>query len=127
PARRARWLSAAAAAGPEAPRTGGPRLLPELAEHGLLPSAPGKLPPEQERRVLVVAVARLLTTVAGTEGPPPGRGDLQWAGAGALELRRRLGRAAADQTPLRVLGSYRRTAVHTDNALAGLVAALAAA
>ena len=102
------------------------RLLPELAEQGLLPSAPWKLPPEQERRLMFVAVERFLTNVAGAAGTLLVLDDLQWAGADALELLAVLVRAAG-QTPLRVLGSYRSTEVRAEDSLAGLVADLAAA
>jgi predicted ATPase/DNA-binding XRE family transcriptional regulator len=102
------------------------RLLPELAEQGLLPSSPWKLPPEQERRLLFSAVERLLSNVAGPAGTLLVLDDLQWAGADALELLRGLVRPAT-RTPLRVLGSYRSTEVRPGEPLALLVADLAAA
>jgi tetratricopeptide (TPR) repeat protein/transcriptional regulator with XRE-family HTH domain len=102
------------------------RLLPELAEQGLLPSAPWKLPPEQERRLMFTAVERLLANIAGPMGTLLVLDDLQWAGADALELLRTLVRGAA-QIPLRVLGSYRSTEVHPGQPLAALLADLAVA
>jgi transcriptional regulator with XRE-family HTH domain len=101
------------------------RLLPELAEQGLLPSAAWKLPPEQERRLMFAAVERLLTNVAGPAGTLLVLDDLQWAGTDALEMLSILVRSAKE-TPLRVIGSYRSTEVRPDELLAGLVADLAA-
>jgi predicted ATPase/DNA-binding XRE family transcriptional regulator len=101
------------------------RLLPELAEQGLLPSAPWKLPPDQERRLMFMAVQQLLTNIAGPMGTLLVLDDLQWAGADALELLRTLLRGAAP-IPLRVLGSYRSTEVRPGEPLAALVADLAA-
>ncbi len=102
------------------------RLLPELAEQGLLPSAPWRLPPEQERRLMFAAVERFLTNVAGPLGTLLVLDDLQWAEADALELLAVLVRGAAHHS-LRVLGSYRSTEVHPGEPLAGMVADLAAA
>jgi tetratricopeptide (TPR) repeat protein/transcriptional regulator with XRE-family HTH domain len=102
------------------------RLLPELAEQGLLPIAPWKLPPEQERRLMFTAVERLLTNIAGPTGILLVLDDLQWAGADALELLSTLVRGAA-RIPLRVLGSYRTTEVRPGEPLATLVADLAVA
>ncbi len=102
------------------------RLLPELAEHGLLPSAPWKLPPEQERRLMFAAVERFLTNVAGSIGTLLVLDDLQWAEADALELLAVLVRRAA-HLPVRVLGSYRSTEVRPEKPLAGMIADLAAA
>ena len=102
------------------------RLLPELAEQGLLPSAPWKLPPEQERRLMFAAVERFLTNVAGPTGTLLVLDDLQWAEADALGLLAVLVRGAT-HFPLRVLGSYRSTEVRPGEPLAGMVADLAAA
>ena len=44
------------------------RLLPELAEQGLLPLPTVQVSPEQESRLLFAAVARYLTTVSGSAG-----------------------------------------------------------
>src|SRR5262249_37063014 len=101
------------------------RLLPELAEHGLLPSAPWKLPPEQEQRLMFAAVERFLTNVAGSTGVLLVLDDLQWGGADALELLANLVRAAP-RIPLRVVGSYRSTEVRPGDPLAGMLADLAA-
>jgi tetratricopeptide (TPR) repeat protein/transcriptional regulator with XRE-family HTH domain len=102
------------------------RLLPELVEQGLFPSAPWKLPPEQERRLMFAAVERFLTNVAGPTGTLLVLDDLQWAEADALELLTVLVRRAAHLSR-RVLGSYRSTEVRPGEPLAGLLADLAAA
>jgi tetratricopeptide (TPR) repeat protein/transcriptional regulator with XRE-family HTH domain len=102
------------------------RLLPELADQGLLPSAPWKLPPEQERRLMFVAIERLLTNIAGPAGTLLVLDDLQWAGADALALVQTLVCTTA-QMPFRMLGSYRSTEVRPGEPLATLVADLAAA
>ncbi len=66
------------------------RLLPELAED-LEPPRTGILAPEQERRLIHAAVARLLANVAGPAGALLVLDDLQWAGPDALDLIRRTG------------------------------------
>ncbi|HVB09153.1 MAG TPA: AAA family ATPase, partial [Bacillota bacterium] len=113
------------------------RLLPELA--GVLeplPSAP--LPPEQERRLLFAAVARLLANVAGPAGTLLLLDDLHWAGADALDLLMALLRSPP-MTPartdggtigaggLRVVGAYRDTEVGPADPLGVLLADLAQA
>ncbi len=102
------------------------RLLPELVEQGLLPTAPWKLPPEQERRLMFAAVERFLMNVAGSTGVLLVLDDLQWAEGDALELLAVLVRRAT-HISLRVLGSYRSTEVRPGEPLAGMVADLAAA
>jgi predicted ATPase/DNA-binding XRE family transcriptional regulator len=103
------------------------RLLPELAGQGLLPSAPWKLPPEQERRLMFAAVRRYLANVAGPAGTVLVLDDLQWAGADTLDLLSFLVRAAVDQPPLRVAGAYRNNEVTHQHPLAAVLADLASA
>ncbi len=104
------------------------RLLPELA--GTIDEAlPGwTLPPEQERRLMFGAVARLLANVARRGGFPAGGvllalDDLQWAERDALELLAALVRPdaplslPAEHPPLRVVGAYRDTEVQPDDVL----------
>jgi tetratricopeptide (TPR) repeat protein/transcriptional regulator with XRE-family HTH domain len=97
------------------------RLLPELATLGIEPPPSWKLSPEQERRLLFGAVARLLTNVAGPAGMLLVLDDLQWAGADALDLLDTLVRSAAG-IPLRVLGAYRDTEVQPRDPLATALA-----
>lgn len=61
------------------------RLLPELAAH-LEPLPVGGFRPEQERRLLFAAVARVLSNAAGNAGMLLILDDLQWAGLDALDL-----------------------------------------
>jgi tetratricopeptide (TPR) repeat protein/transcriptional regulator with XRE-family HTH domain len=102
------------------------RLLPELAETRLLPSAHWTLPPEQERRLMFAAVARYLANVAGPAGTLLVLDDLQWAGADALDLLESLLRTPGE-TPLRVVAAYRSTEVRPPDPLGGLLADLGAA
>lgn len=86
------------------------RLLPELAEHAVVPAASWTLPPEQERRLMFGAVARFLANIAGPEGTLLVLDDLHWAGGDALDL---LGTLARDSgaSRLRIVGAYRDTDV----------------
>jgi tetratricopeptide (TPR) repeat protein/transcriptional regulator with XRE-family HTH domain len=98
------------------------RLLPELAEQGLIPLPAIQVPPEQERRLLFAAAARYLTTIAGSSGTLLVLDDLQWAGADALDLLQTL----LHSVPLlRVVGAYRNTEVTMHDPLAALIADLA--
>ncbi len=98
------------------------RLLPELAEQGLLPLPTVQVSSEQERRLLFAAVARYLTTIAGPAGTLLVLDDLQWAGADALDLLQTL----LHSTPsLRVVGAYRNTEVTMHDPLATMIADLA--
>ncbi len=112
------------------------RLLPELTAL-LEPLPAGTVPPEQERRLLFAAVARLLANVAGPAGTLLLLDDLQWAGSDALDLL-----AALIHTPsppsgssagaggagrLRIVGAYRDTEVRPDDPLGHLRADLARA
>jgi tetratricopeptide (TPR) repeat protein/transcriptional regulator with XRE-family HTH domain len=94
------------------------RLLPELAEQGLLPLPTVQVSPEQERRLLFAAVARYLTAIAGSAGTLLILDDLQWAGADALDLLLTLLRTAPE---LRVVGAYRITEVTMRDPLATLI------
>jgi tetratricopeptide (TPR) repeat protein len=102
------------------------RLLPELAETTLVPVPTWTLPPEQERRLMFAAVARLLGNTASPSGTLLVLDDLQWAGADALDLLASLVHAPRDQR-LRVVGAYRSTEVRPLDALRTLLADLATA
>jgi predicted ATPase len=97
------------------------RLLPELAEQGLLSLPAVRVSPEQECRLLFAAVARYLTTIAGSAGTLLVLDDLQWAGADALDLLLALLRTAP---ALRVVGAYRTTEVTMHDPLFTLIADL---
>ncbi|HET8850895.1 MAG TPA: AAA family ATPase, partial [Ktedonobacteraceae bacterium] len=100
------------------------RLLPELADTGVVSRPTWTLPPEQERRLMFAAVARYLANVAGPAGTLLVLDDLHWAGPAALDLLQALVRAPADR-PLRLLAAYRDTDVASQDPLALLVADLA--
>ncbi len=111
------------------------RLLPELAE-ALEPLPAGMVPPEQERRLLFAAAARVLANVTGPAGTLLVLDDLQWAGADALDLLRSLvhtpSPAHSSREPgggrrLHVVGAYRDTEVRADDPLGHLRADLARA
>jgi len=99
------------------------RLLPELA--GALEPLPAvALAPEQERRLIHAAVARVLTNVAGPAGTLLVLDDLQWAGPDALDLIDSLARTCA---AARIVGAYRDTEVRPADPLGLLLADLAQA
>ncbi len=100
------------------------RLLPELAEDLESPRA-GILAPEQERRLIHAAVARLLANVAGPAGALLVLDDLQWAGPDALDLICTLARDA--RATLRLVGAYRDTEVRPADPLGLALADLAQA
>jgi len=100
------------------------RLLPELAED-LEPPRTGILAPEQERRLIHAAVARLLANVAGPAGTLLVLDDLQWAGPDALDLICTLARGAP--ATLRLVGAYRDTEVQPADPLGLLLADMAQA
>src|SRR5262249_45995958 len=100
------------------------RLLPELAEMQVVPAPSWTLPPEQERRLMVAAVARLLQNAAGPAGTLLVLDDLQWAGVDALDLLTTL-LQMEHMRPLHVLGAYRDTEVAFPDPLAALLANLA--
>jgi len=102
------------------------RLLPESAGLVGRPPQTWTLPPEQERRLLFAAVARYLKHIAGPSGTLLALDDLHWAGRDALDLLAALADAAGD-IPVRVLGAYRDTEIHSDDPLARLVLDLARA
>jgi tetratricopeptide (TPR) repeat protein len=99
------------------------RLLPELAEI-LEPVPAGTLPPDQERRLMVAAVGRVLANMAGPAGTLLVLDDLQWASADALDLLAILLRTS---TPVRIVGAYRDTEVRPSDPLGLLIADLAQA
>jgi tetratricopeptide (TPR) repeat protein/transcriptional regulator with XRE-family HTH domain len=100
------------------------RLLPELADGPIEPLPTWTVPPEQERRLMVEAVVRFLTNVAGPAGTLLLLDDLQWAGPDALDLLATLVRFATEM-PLRVIGAYRDTEVQPQGPLGILLADLA--
>jgi tetratricopeptide (TPR) repeat protein/transcriptional regulator with XRE-family HTH domain len=102
------------------------RLLPELAAGPIEPLPAWTLPPAQERRLMVEAVVRVLSNVAGPAGTLLVLDDLQWAGADALALLMALVRAAAE-VPLRVIGAYRDTEVRLGEPFGVLLGDLAQA
>lgn len=100
------------------------RLLPELAETGVISPPTWTLPPEQERRLMFAAVAQYLANVAGPAGTLLVLDDLHWVGPDALDLLQALLHAPADR-PLRLLAAYRDTDVADHHPLTLLVADLA--
>lgn len=102
------------------------RLLPELAESGLVPAPAWTLPPEQERRLLFMAVRRFLDNVAGPAGTLLVLDDVHWAGEDALDLMQFLTQGAA-APPLRLVTAYRSTQVRPSDSLGMLLADLATA
>ncbi len=99
------------------------RLLPELAESGLLSSPAWALPADQERRRLFAAVGQLLNNLAGPAGTLLVLDDLQWAGTDALDLLASLLRSPMGKG-VRVVAAYRATEVRTADALGTLLADL---
>jgi tetratricopeptide (TPR) repeat protein/transcriptional regulator with XRE-family HTH domain len=102
------------------------RLLPELADTIDEPLPSWALPPDQERRLVFEAVARLLDNLAGRDAPGQGGvllvlDDLQWAGSDALELLTGLvrpGGPTGDRRRVpRVVGAYRDTEVQPRDVL----------
>jgi len=102
------------------------QLLPELAEGPIPPLPAHALPEDQQRRLMVGAVQRYLTNVAGHAGTLLLLDDLQWAGRDALDLMSGLLRSA-DRIPLRVVGAFRDTEVDAGHPLARLLADFAPA
>lgn len=100
------------------------RLLPELAQRTLVPSPTWTLPPEQERRLMFMAVARFLENVGGPAGTLLVLDDLHWAGTDALDLLAFLVRETRGQR-VRIIGAYRDTDVSPADPLALLLADLA--
>jgi tetratricopeptide (TPR) repeat protein/transcriptional regulator with XRE-family HTH domain len=99
-------------------------LLPELAAGPIEPLPQWVLPPEQARRLMFEAVARLLTNIAGPAGVLLLLDDLQWAGVDGLDLLSALVRSAAE-VPLRIVGAYRDIEVQPPDPLAVMLADLA--
>ncbi|HEX6540525.1 MAG TPA: AAA family ATPase [Ktedonobacterales bacterium] len=93
------------------------RLLPELAERGIVQLPAWALTPDQERRLMFAAVARYLGNIAGTAGTLLVLDDLQWAGADTCALLAALARAPT-ATPLRMVGAYRNTEIPPESPLA---------
>jgi tetratricopeptide (TPR) repeat protein/transcriptional regulator with XRE-family HTH domain len=100
------------------------RLLPELAETRLVSLPARALAPEQEYRLMFRAVERFLDNVAGPSGALLALDDLQWAGADALDLLLALARVA-NQSPLRIVGTYRSTEMGARTPLTSALADLA--
>jgi predicted ATPase/DNA-binding XRE family transcriptional regulator len=93
------------------------RLLPELADTGVVSRPTWTLPLEQERRLMFSAVARYLTNGSGPAGTLLVLDDLHWAGSDALDLLQALVSAPTER-PLRILGAYRDTDVAQEDPLA---------
>ncbi len=102
------------------------RMLPELAADQIEPLPGWTLSLEQERRLLFVAVGRLLRNVAGPAGTLLLLDDLQWAGSDALDLVATLLRHAP-AAALRIVGTYRDTDVAPEHPLMLTLAELAEA
>jgi predicted ATPase len=102
------------------------RLLPELADVVPDPNPSWSLRPEQERRLMFVAVRRFLTNIAGPSGTLLMLDDLQWAGVDALDLLADLIREPTTvglehvraSAPIRVIAAYRSTEVRHGDPLA---------
>ncbi len=103
------------------------RLLPELAEAGVLAPPRWALAPDQERSLMSAAVARFLINIAGPSGTLLILDDLQWAGTEAIELIGTLAARAGNGSgpPLRLLGACRSTEVVAGHPLAHLFSDLA--
>jgi tetratricopeptide (TPR) repeat protein/transcriptional regulator with XRE-family HTH domain len=97
------------------------RLLPELAESSLIPWPTWSVPPDQERRLMFVAVQRFLANVAGQGGTLLVLDNLQWAQPDALDLLAALARAPR---PPRVVAAYRATEAAPGDPLSVLVVEL---
>lgn len=100
------------------------RLLPELAEAAQVPLPTWSLPPEEERHLMFTAMGRFLSNVAGPAGTLLVLDNLQWADADGITLLGELIPSRFDR-PLRVVGAYRDTELHTGNPLYTLLADLA--
>jgi transcriptional regulator with XRE-family HTH domain/tetratricopeptide (TPR) repeat protein len=100
------------------------RLLPELAEHAIVPAPSWTLPPEQERRLMFAAVARVLANVASPAGTLLVLDDLHWAGGDALDLLGALAREPGSRQ-LRIVAAYRDTDVGPHDPLSLLLGDLA--
>jgi tetratricopeptide (TPR) repeat protein/transcriptional regulator with XRE-family HTH domain len=98
------------------------RLLPELSQ--VITVEWQHFTPEQERRLVFVAVSRYLANIAGTSGTLLVLDDLQWAGGDALDLLVTLIHSSRSK-PLRIIGAYRSTEVSFGDPLASFVADLA--
>ncbi len=92
------------------------RLLPELADGPIEPLPAWTLPSEHERRLMVAAVRRFLSNVAGPRGTVLVLDDLQRADPDALDLLAILA-GSMDAPPLRIVGAYRDTDVQTGDHL----------
>ncbi len=101
------------------------KLLPELGELMLVPAPAWSLPVEQERRLMLAAVARFLSNVAGPTGTLLVLDDLHWAGIDALDVLASLLREPLGGRPVRVVGAYRDTDVTIQDPLPMLLADLA--
>lgn len=100
------------------------RLLPELSQTTLAPSLAWTLSPEQERRLMFAAVARLLANISGDTGALLLLDDLHWAGVDALDLLGSLLREP-HSVPIRVIAAYRDTDVAAGDPLPMLLGDLA--
>jgi len=102
------------------------RVLPELAVAGMAPAPLATMPPERERRLVVGAIARFVSNVAGPAGTLLVLDDLQWASPEALDALLALAHAV-EPVPIRVVCAYRSTDVRPQDALNVALADLAQA
>jgi transcriptional regulator with XRE-family HTH domain len=102
------------------------RLLPELAAAPIEPLPAWHVSPEQERRLMFLAVGHYLRNAAGPAGTLLLLDDLQWAGADALDLLLALARDGLE-APVRVVGAYRDSEAGPQDPLSATLAALAGA
>lgn len=97
------------------------RLLPELADLGLVPVPSWTLEEEQERRLMFTAASRFLRNVAPPDGIAVILDDLQWASGDALEFLDALVRDT--QGVLRVVAGYGDTEAPAAGPLGTLLSA----
>jgi transcriptional regulator with XRE-family HTH domain/tetratricopeptide (TPR) repeat protein len=102
------------------------RLLPELADGPIEPLPAWTLPAEQERRLMIEAVRRVLINIAGPGGIVLLLDDLQWAAPDALDLLAALARSTFSPA-LRIVAAYRDTEPEGEDPLFGMLGDLAQA
>ena len=98
------------------------RLLPELCDGPIEPLPGWTISPEQERRLLFLAIEHYLGNVAGPSGTLLLLDDLQWAGPDALDLLCALARGG-----VRLIGAYRDAEARPGDPLSVALADLAQA
>ena len=93
------------------------RLIPQLTRTFPDVGTPTELPPEQTRRALLGAVARVVGRISGGRALVLLLDDLHWADEGTLSMLTHLARTAA-QIPLMMIGTYRDTELDLGGPLA---------